>query len=333
MKLVYPGHKYISHEGLTPQQFVEKIGRICYKSTDKITEDSAKKFVDNLIKNKHFAMLEHETVYVEVSNRTLKNLIGQLYRNRMEPNFLHITYDYDCQRENMEDVRYSIISGNIRSFYDIFIRTSTSQMCPDWNKLLSLFQVEYPWAYSSISSEYVEDTWQDSTRILNRKAFIDYCKYIDNDQLLFHHLTHSTLFTCDRGVSHELVRHRPCNFAQESTRYCNYSKDKFGNEISFINPLFYKDKPDLYGIWRTLCLASESAYFTLLQKGSTPQEARDVLPQSLKTEIVITATEEEWQHIVDLRSKGTTGKPHPQMVEIMQPWHQELIQITEGRIQ
>lgn len=332
MKLVQPGHRYISHEGLTPQQFIEKIGRICYKSTDKITEDSAAKFVDNLIKNKHFAMLEHETVYVRVSNRTLKNLIEQLYRNRMEPNFLHITYDYDCQKENIEDVRYSIISGNIRSFYDIFIHTSTSPMCPDWNKLLILFQVEYPWAYSSIQSEYIEDTWHNSTGILSREEFINYCKYINNDQLLFHHLTHTVKFICDRGVSHELVRHRPCSFAQESTRYCNYSNDKFGNEITVIEPIFYKDKDMLNGVWRTLCLASESAYFTLLARGSTPQEARDVLPQSLKTEIVLTATEEEWQHIVDLRSKGTTGKPHPQMLEIMQPCHKELNQITEGRI-
>lgn len=337
MKLVQPGHRYISHEGLTPQQFIEKIGRICYKSTDKITEDSAEKFVDNLIKNKHFAMLEHETIYIETALSIAQSFTEEIYELNLDPAFFHIS----CY-----GVTNGIISGSIRSFLDVFskIDITSGHIYSFWIILKEI----YPWAFNKINNNQLDDnfvpkvyfTVEENTTVYARKDFIN--KYIEPEKynytkpldksILFRHLTHTVKFICDRGISHELVRHRPCSFAQESTRYCNYSKDKFGNEISFIDPLFYKDKPDLYGIWRTLCLASESAYFTLLQKGSTPQEARDVLPQSLKTEIVLTATEEEWQHIVDLRSKGTTGKPHPQMVEIMQPCHKELNRITEGRI-
>jgi len=144
----------------------------------------------------------------------------------------------------------------------------------------------------------------------------------------------SVKFICDRGVSHELVRHRPCSFAQESTRYCNYQKGKFGGEISVIEPCYLREnKQDIkYQLWREYCKQCEDGYFNMLNMGCTPQEARAVLPNSLKTEIIMTANELEWQHIVDLRAKGVTGAPHPQMVETMTPWYEELKKLSEGRI-
>ncbi|MBO5435910.1 FAD-dependent thymidylate synthase [bacterium] len=131
------------------------------------------------------------------------------------------------------------------------------------------------------------------------------------------HIVHTIVFTCDRGVTHEFVRHRPASFAQESTRYCNYSYDKFGKEITVIKPCFWDDDSKQMKLWKKACDAAESAYFDLLISGATPQQARDVLPTSVKTELVITANEHEWQHIINLRYHGTTGAPHPQMVECM----------------
>ena len=125
---------------------------------------------------------------------------------------------------------------------------------------------------------------------------------------------------CDRGVSHELVRHRLASFSQESTRYCNYSKDKFGKEITVIEPCFSTWDTILRDIWKESCEQAEVYYFKLLEMGATPQEARSVLPSSLKTEIVITANLREWLHIFKMR---TAKEAHPQMREIMIPLQKE----------
>ena len=146
------------------------------------------------------------------------------------------------------------------------------------------------------------------------------------------HRTHTVLFVCDRGVSHELVRHRPASFAQESTRYCNYAIDRFGNEITVIKPCFYQEYSEEYDLWKAAMENAEYKYFQLLNAGSTPQEARSVLPNSLKTELIITANEVEWQHIIDLRYLGTTGAPHPQMKEVMGLIVPALIESSDRRL-
>lgn len=132
-------------------------------------------------------------------------------------------------------------------------------------------------------------------------------------------------FICDRGVTHELVRHRIAAYSQESTRYCNFSKDKFGNEITVIKPLFWEENSLPYEMWRVGCLSAEKAYFALLNScKSSPQEARSVLPNSLKTEIVMTANLREWKHVFDLRC---SPQAHPQIREIMIPLRDEVSQI------
>ncbi len=125
-----------------------------------------------------------------------------------------------------------------------------------------------------------------------------------------------------------------CGFAQESTRYCNYAKDKHGHEITVIEPCFYERGSAQYEVWKNACEASEKAYLELVGEDGKEQaqKARSVLPNSLKTELVITATEEEWQHIVNLRYVGTTGAPHPQMVECMAIAYPLLNKVSEGRI-
>lgn len=123
---------------------------------------------------------------------------------------------------------------------------------------------------------------------------------------------------CDRGVTHEIVRHRLASYSQESTRYCNYGKDKFGNEITVIDPCFWQGESnkEKYNIWKKAMENSAVAYMELLKLGATPQEARSVLPNSLKTEIVMTMNLREWRHFFKLR---TSQAAHPQMYEISRP--------------
>ena len=204
MKIIKPSYEIltpISDGGIKELQHIEKIGRVCYKSENRITDDgeSAKKFVKMLISNGHEAMIEHSSLSVK--------------------------------------------------------------------------------------------------------------------------------FVVDRGVSHELVRHRIASFAQESTRYCNYSKDKFGNEITVILPCFFDTGMGIlsnslvYQEWKLACECAEERYFNLLKMGATPQQARTVLPNSLKTEITVTANYREWRNFFKLR---TAEASHPQMREVTIPLLKEI---------
>ena len=120
-------------------------------------------------------------------------------------------------------------------------------------------------------------------------------------------------FICDRGVTHEIVRHRLASYCQESTRYCNYSQDKFGNEITVIRPCFWKEGDRSFYAWVEAMQTAEDLYFAMLSYGATPQEARAVLPNSLKTEVVMTANIREWRHFLKLRCNQAA---HPQMREV-----------------
>jgi thymidylate synthase (FAD) len=134
------------------------------------------------------------------------------------------------------------------------------------------------------------------------------------------HAGMSVRFVYDRGVSHEKVRQRIASFSQESTRFCNYSKDKFGKEITVIDPVFWLHGSDCWNVWEEACTAAETYYFKLIELGAKPEEARTVLPNSLKTEIVVTANLREWRHIFKLRC---ASKAHPQMREVMVPLLEE----------
>lgn len=148
-----------------------------------------------------------------------------------------------------------------------------------------------------------------------------------NHEAMLEHFSFSVKFTVDRGVSHEIVRHRVASFAQESTRYCNYGNK--GGEITFIEPCYLTDSsiPNWgikYGAWRAMCENAELMYLRMIKAGATPEEARAVLPTSTKTTIVMTANLREWRHFLKLRAMGITGKPHPQMSEVAVPLLKEL---------
>ena len=277
MKLIKPSVEYISQpEGLDGiYKHIERCARTCYKSEDKITVDSAKKFVDGLIMACHTAMLEHGTVYLE---KTFKKFEDNNYHNNL----------------------YSTSIGTPEKTEDGII---------------------WKWYITTNFRVLIENNWLDDLKYL--------CQPTE-----YHQKRYTMKFICDRGVSHELVRHRRMSFAQESQRYCNYSKDKFDNGITFIKPSWCdKEAMSVIGdiaaidtekssaefvLWLTYLANAEKAYLKLLEMGWTPQQARSVLPNATKTEIIMTGFEDDWKHFFNLRLRGTTGKPHPDMLVVAQ---------------
>lgn len=139
-----------------------------------------------------------------------------------------------------------------------------------------------------------------------------------------HERRHTVKFTCDQGVMREFTRHRAFSFAVESTRFCNYSKGKFGGELTFIRPCWFATASNRSKLlFRLACRASEKIYLSLLKQGWTPEKARNVLPLATKCEMVMTGFTGEWEHFFNLRAHGTTGKPHPQAVELAFPLYYE----------
>ncbi len=134
------------------------------------------------------------------------------------------------------------------------------------------------------------------------------------------HQSVTVRLVCDRGVTHEIVRHRIASYSQESTRYCNYSKDKFGGEITFIRPYFWNEDEEKYHIWQNTMQEIENAYKKLISLGAKPEEARSILPNSVKTELVMTMNLREWRHFFRLR---TAERAHPQMREAVIPLLEE----------
>ena len=188
MKIIEPSFEIMPVNGEEILNNIERAGRTCYKSEDKITEDSARKFVAAIIKSGHESVIEHEKITVRI--------------------------------------------------------------------------------------------------------------------------------ICDRGVTHEIVRHRIASYSQESTRYCNYANDKFGNELTFIRPFYWENEPVKKAIWTTSMERVEKNYKELIRLGASPQEARAILPNSLKTEIVVTMNLREWRHFLKLR---TSPAAHPQIREVAIP--------------
>ena len=267
MKLIKPSVEIIKQEKydlLHVFKFIELAGRTCYKSENKITEDSASEFVDRMIKSGHGAMLEHGTIYLTIPVSDISN---------------PIIYKYI-----------------LNSYSKIFIDFTNSYITTNYRVL-------------------IENNWLDDL------------KYI-SEPYLFHTKRTTVKFICDRAIANEFVRHRVFSFAQESTRYCNYSKDKFNNELTFIIPCWIKDlkessyyayceyhhsKNDASKRWFDSCMSSEFVYTNLIEEGWKPQEARTILPNSLKTELIMTGFDSDWQNFFKLRCAPNA---HPQAKEL-----------------
>ena len=272
MKLINSSVEVIEPTGYTLQNVYEQIefaGRTCYKSEDKITEESAKGFVDRMIASKHNAMLEHGTVYLRVP-------------------------------VNIE------VASNYLDSFDTYTKM----------KLVSTHKFDLNgkslnwWAITTNYRVLVENGWLDDLKYL--------C-----EPTQYHEKRTTARFICDRGVSHELVRHRVFSFAQESTRYCNYSKDKFGKELTFIKPSWWKEEDNEVATlyiqpWRNI----ENCYLTLIENGIKPQDARAILPNALKTEVVMTGFESDWDHFFELRCAKAA---HPDMQKLANELYEEKI--------
>ena len=288
MRLIKPSFEiWDQEEGLEGiYKQIERAGRVCYKSEDKITEDSAKGFVGRMVKSGHGAMLEHGTVYLKIPYGTMDD------RGEFSNEPIVIKYI---------DNPYSAVMNNSENDY---------------------------WYITSNYRVIIENGWIDDLQYL--------CEPTE-----FHAKRITVHFVCDRGVSHEFVRHRVMSFAQESTRYCNYSKDKFGNEVTFIEPCWLEDYNyegnTYYNGFLVALRAAEANYFDLMKKWEdripdkryktgfrnnpwTPQQARAVLPNSLKTELVMTGFVSDWEHFFKLRDAGSA---HPQARELAHPLHEE----------
>lgn len=173
---------------------------------------------------------------------------------------------------------------------------------PSYSGLLSLIELAGRTCYKS-ESKITEDSAEKFVRNILKRGH----------EAVIEHGSVTVRFTCDRGVSHEIVRHRLASYCQESTRYCNYSKDGFGGEITVIEPSWCSEGDPAYEVWKKACQRAELAYFDLMSIGCSPQESRSVFPNSLKTEVVMTANMREWRHFLRLR---TASAAHPDMREV-----------------
>jgi thymidylate synthase (FAD) len=333
MRIIEPSSIYLDTADLSPYQFMEKAGRTCYKSEANITDESAVKFVRGLKKSGHTAMLEHSHIILSVSNDIAVPFIESIKNSDFDVdgtkvrigNYLNIT---ECGP-------VFVISGSFRAFFALYDERFSANKTSNAVKLvMKKLNEAFPDLFDDVDIKLVDG----KIFVMDRETFIKFATATftpDAEKAnvcISRHLTHTCKFVCDRGVTHEFVRHRPASFAQESTRYCNYSKDQFGNEITVIRPSEFVEGTEEHNAWKDACEKAEYDYFKLLKLGVKPQLARDVLPTSIKTEIIITATEEEWQHIINLRKHCTTGSAHPQIIQSMNMVYDTLLEKSNNRL-
>lgn len=275
MKLVKPYFEILEQDsGISGvYKAIERAGRLSYKSENKITETSAKPFVEKLIKAEHLSCLEHGTVYLKLT-----------------PSEIHIYHKY---RDNPYTKVHITYSGD-----------------------------PYPVPTYYISTNY---------RMLIEHGWLDDLKYLC-EPTEHHERRIGVFFNSDIGTMRELFRHRRMSYIQESSRFCNYLNRKFNGEVTFIQPPWLPDAEDIdNSTYADLCFRqalhdAEDKYLTLLKEGWKPEQARNVLPLATKSEAIVTGFVSDWKHIFRLRTSiAETGRPHPQMLELMDPLYEEFI--------
>lgn len=271
MRLVKPSYSIIEQppglEGV--YKMIEIAGRTCYRSHDNITEDSAKAFVDRMIKSGHGAMLEHGTVYLDIPWNATEEAFSLQLRLKINK------YDSNPYSRVVDVQHHSYITTNLRVL--------------------------------------VENGWLDDLQYI--------CEPTE------HHKKRITVrFITDQGILREFTRHRSMSFAVESTRYCNYSKERFNNEVTFIYPCWLPDgdlSVEAEECFKYALQKAEQSYFHLLQEGWKPQQARNVLPLATKCEIIMTGFVDDWKSFFFLRDAAPA---HPQARELAEPLHKEFIE-------
>ena len=303
MKIIAPSFEILDHLDQQPLAVrIEFCGRVCYKSEDQITPESAIPFVERMAGHGHNSVLEMGVVTMEV-NCVDKNAIAEFFL--CQPKYLHI----GRQGGSL------LITGSIRAFREMLL------FHPDCTVIKAtciLLNERHPYFFQDI---FLEKELTAAPGITARKVPLAEVNQFSAHELAKHrHI--AVKFIVNRAVTHEIVRHRAASYLQESQRYCRYSEDKFGSEITFIKPIFYTESSNEYAVWHQAMIDEEQRYFKLLET-STPQAARTVLPNSCKTEIIVYANLEEWRHIFKLRCSKAA---EPSMREVMIPLHEEFKQ-------
>lgn len=316
MKLIEPSAHILNMSDQLKK--VEYCGRICYKSEDKITEESYITFIKNIIKRGHESVLEHGNYIFKCDAETWQ-CAYEYYIN--VPFELYANLGYSARLRFTRIKNRYIISGNIRAWRDFFKVVITDKCIGDPRNvgyaLCEMFFGEHI-AFADLYPQlYVfgklDVTQYSITRITDRSELA-----LEEQKT---HWTETVHFICSRAISHELVRHRALSVSQESQRFCAYNKGKFGNEVTFINPLWAKEQDSAEYAFNHVIDIVEQWYLRLLNRGALQaQEARELLPNATKTELVMTGTIGEWMHFFNLRLANSA---HPEMRRITFPLHNE----------
>ncbi len=300
MHIVSPSFEVLDHldrESLAVR--IEYCGRICYKSEDKIDQNSALPFVTKMAEHGHNSVLEMGVVTLQI-HCSNEHKVTELFLT--QPKYLHI----DHRGGEM------LITGSVRAFREMLMFHPDCAMV---RAMCSYLNNRHPYFFSTI---FPKNGLKDDPSISVTKMELTEVDRLPPAKREKHrHI--GVKFIVNRAITHEIVRHRPCSFLQESQRYCRYSDDKFGSEVTFIKPMFFEEDSPEYTIWHKAMLDTEQMYLQLLET-SSPQAARTVLPNSCKTELIVYANLAEWRHIFNLR---TTKAAEPSMREVMIPLHEE----------
>lgn len=267
------------------KKHIEKCGKVSYKSYGNITSNSYEKFFDNLIKSKHYSVLEHGTVYLTIA-------IGS---PALDPHYV----------EKMEIVRF--YSENPYS------KVNKGE---EYKKIEDVdTYVELTYYYITTNMRVVIENCRLTNKSVVGTGTYSDLKYQIDEPTDKHHQRLTLHVITDIGVSREFNRHRVFSITERSTRYCDYTKDKFGGELTFIKPNWEVSKVQnkvLVDVFTKI----ENCYQILKNWDWKPEQAREILPLALETEVVYTGYVEDWQRFIDMRMNGSTGKPHPNMKQL-----------------
>ena len=287
---------------------VEYTGRVCYKSEDLITPESSPMFCRKMRDHKHNSVLE-------MAVRSYKVICGfhpymdEIFRSI--PKFLII--------DNLGSQTW-LITGSVRAFRESLMLLPGSDV---FREIGADICTNHPYFFDDLIASV--DTVGGA--VVQRVSLEEIDQMSSKIQARHRHV--AVKFIVNRAVTHEIVRHRPCAFLQESQRYCRYGSGKFGDRVTFIKPMFFKEDSEGYRLWEQAMLETERIYLDLVnmkdENGKnlyTAQAARTVLPNSCKTELFLYAPLTEWHHILHMR---TSKAAEPSMREVMIPLQQEFI--------
>ena len=275
---------------------IEACGRICYKSEDKIEAGSTEPFIEKILKHGHNSVAEMAVITLTIVVDSEK-LVVQFFN--CQPKFVQV--DHPAKNE-------LLLTASVRAYRELYKEHGNVKL----TKAITGYLAEkHPLFFKDIIPK--RGVPPQSGAIIQKVSLEEVAKF-PADSLAKHRYVGVKFYT-NRAVTHEIVRHRPCSFLQESQRYCRYSEDKFNSQVTFIKPMFYEEGTNEYKLWQKAMEDTEKVYLKLLET-SSPQAARTVLPNSCKTEIIVYCNLLEWLHIFRLR---TTLAAEPSMREVMIP--------------